>query len=69
MQPCLFPFSKYMMLVCLHLSSPYIFQVFDLKDVKPNDFVEYALGCLENLAALGDECAKEIRAKIKVMVC
>ncbi|KAI4376798.1 hypothetical protein MLD38_014516 [Melastoma candidum] len=43
-------------------------QVFDLKDVTPNDFVHYGLGCLEKLATIGDHCAKEIRAKIKVMV-
>ncbi|KVH87656.1 ATP-NAD kinase-like domain-containing protein [Cynara cardunculus var. scolymus] len=29
-------------------------QVLDLQTVKPHEFVEYGLGCLENFAALGD---------------
>ncbi|KAI9125477.1 hypothetical protein K1719_002895 [Acacia pycnantha] len=43
-------------------------QVFDLSDVKPHEFVKYGLGCLENLAGLGDSCAKECREKIRIMV-
>ncbi|GAV84230.1 DAGK_acc domain-containing protein/DAGK_cat domain-containing protein [Cephalotus follicularis] len=43
-------------------------QVFDLSDVKPNEFVEYGLRCLENLASLGNFCAKEIREKIRIVV-
>lgn len=44
-------------------------QVFDLQDVKPHEFVLYGLGCLEKLASLGDQCAKEIREKVRVVVC
>ncbi|KAI5348900.1 PREDICTED: diacylglycerol kinase [Prunus dulcis] len=43
-------------------------QVFDLSDVKPHEFVQYGLGCLELLADLGDICAKECRQKIRVLV-
>ncbi|PKI59867.1 hypothetical protein CRG98_019749, partial [Punica granatum] len=43
-------------------------QVFDLKDVKPHEFVQYGLGCLEKLASTGDKCAEETRKRIRVMV-
>ncbi|XP_057536836.1 diacylglycerol kinase 4-like [Amaranthus tricolor] len=43
-------------------------QVFDLSDVKPNEFVQYGLACLEQLAGLGDVCAKEVREKLRVVV-
>lgn len=43
-------------------------QVFDLAVVKPNEFVQFGLGCLETLAGVGDLCAKEIREKLRVMV-
>lgn len=43
-------------------------QVFDLSEVKPHEFVECGLGSLEKLAELGDECAKETREKIRVVV-
>ncbi|GAB2219158.1 hypothetical protein Droror1_Dr00006789 [Drosera rotundifolia] len=43
-------------------------QVFDLKEVKPDEFVQYGLGSLEQLAANGDQCAKETREKIRVVV-
>ncbi|XP_031255213.1 diacylglycerol kinase 7-like isoform X2 [Pistacia vera] len=43
-------------------------QVFDLSEVKPNEFVQYGLGFLEKLADLGDTCAKETRQKIRVVV-
>ncbi|KAK0571132.1 hypothetical protein LWI29_011531 [Acer saccharum] len=43
-------------------------QVFDLSDVKPNEFVEYGLGALEKLGELGDICAKETREKLRVVV-
>lgn len=47
----------------------FVVQVYDLSSVKPNDFVEYGLGCLENFARLGDYCAKETREKLRVVVC
>ncbi|KAG5541480.1 hypothetical protein RHGRI_021338 [Rhododendron griersonianum] len=43
-------------------------QVFDLQSVKPHQFVQYGLGCLEKLAELGDSCAKETREKLRVVV-
>ncbi|XP_058207746.1 diacylglycerol kinase 7-like isoform X4 [Rhododendron vialii] len=43
-------------------------QVFDLQFVKPHEFVKYGLGCLENLADLGDTCARDAREKLKVVV-
>ncbi|KAJ6382142.1 hypothetical protein OIU77_030739 [Salix suchowensis] len=43
-------------------------QVFDLSDVKPDEFVNYGLVCLEKLAGLGDYCAKETRDKLRIMV-
>ncbi|CAL9223513.1 unnamed protein product [Arabidopsis halleri] len=43
-------------------------QVFDLTEVKPHEFVRYGLGCLEKVAAEGDECAKECRARLRIMV-
>ncbi|XP_058113847.1 diacylglycerol kinase 4-like [Magnolia sinica] len=43
-------------------------QVFDLSAVKPSDFVQYGLACLENLASHGDNCAKETREKMRIMV-
>ncbi|XP_058067873.1 diacylglycerol kinase 4-like isoform X2 [Magnolia sinica] len=43
-------------------------QVFDLSVVKPPDFVQYGLACLEKLALLGDQCAKETREKLRIMV-
>ncbi|KAF3615109.1 Diacylglycerol kinase 3 [Capsicum annuum] len=42
-------------------------QVFDLSAVKPNEFVQYGLSCLEKFAALGDTCAKETREKIRIV--
>ncbi|XP_009615942.1 diacylglycerol kinase 7-like [Nicotiana tabacum] len=42
-------------------------QVFDLSAVKPHEFVQYGLSCLEKFAALGDTCAKETREKIRVV--
>ncbi|KAJ6958064.1 diacylglycerol kinase 3-like [Populus alba x Populus x berolinensis] len=43
-------------------------QVFDLSNVRPNEFVEYGLGCLEKLAGLGDFCAKDTRDKLRILV-
>ncbi|CAI9787441.1 unnamed protein product [Fraxinus pennsylvanica] len=43
-------------------------QVFDLSSVKPHEFVQYGLACLENFARLGDTCAKETREKLRVVV-
>ncbi|THG10109.1 hypothetical protein TEA_021679 [Camellia sinensis var. sinensis] len=42
--------------------------VFDLRFVKPHEFVQYGLGCLEMLADIGDSCAKETREKLRVVV-
>lgn len=49
--------------------SEVVLQVFDLLDVKPHEFLQYGLGCLEMLAGLGDSCAKETRERIRIMVC
>ncbi|XP_010452685.1 PREDICTED: diacylglycerol kinase 4-like [Camelina sativa] len=43
-------------------------QVFDLTEVKPNEFIRYGLGCLEAFASRGDECAKDIREKMRIVV-
>ncbi|KAJ9548529.1 hypothetical protein OSB04_021072 [Centaurea solstitialis] len=43
-------------------------QVFDLLTVKPHEFVQYGLGCLEKFASLGDGCAKETREKLRIVV-
>ncbi|CAN6985578.1 hypothetical protein IGI04_000685 [Brassica rapa subsp. trilocularis] len=43
-------------------------QVFDLTEVKPHEFVRYGLACLETVAAKGDECARECRERIRIMV-
>ncbi|KAJ9689581.1 hypothetical protein PVL29_014986 [Vitis rotundifolia] len=43
-------------------------QVFDLSVVKPHEFIQYGLGCLEKLAEQGDQCAKEVREKMRIMV-
>uniref|UniRef100_A0A0C9QX78 Diacylglycerol kinase n=1 Tax=Wollemia nobilis TaxID=56998 RepID=A0A0C9QX78_9CONI len=43
-------------------------QVFDLSTVKPQDFLQHGLGCLEKLASLGDHCAQETRDRIRIMV-
>ncbi|XP_019157324.1 PREDICTED: diacylglycerol kinase 4-like [Ipomoea nil] len=43
-------------------------QVFDLQAVKPHEFVQYGLSCLEKFAGLGDMCAKEIREKLRIVV-
>ncbi|KAL2457217.1 Diacylglycerol kinase 4 [Forsythia ovata] len=43
-------------------------QVFDLSSVKPHEFVQYGLACLEKFASLGDSCAKETREKLRVVV-
>lgn len=54
---------------CIVLADGTIFvQVFDLSVVKPSDFVRYGLGCLERLADQGDNCAKDIRANLRIMV-
>ncbi|KAI3961496.1 hypothetical protein MKX01_001232 [Papaver californicum] len=42
--------------------------VFDLSAVKPPSYVQYGLGCLEKLVSLGDECAKEVREKMRIVV-
>ncbi|KQK01072.1 diacylglycerol kinase 3 [Brachypodium distachyon] len=43
-------------------------QVFDLSVVKPSDFVHYGLSCLERLSDQGDNCAKDIRGKLRIVV-
>ncbi|XP_047330461.1 diacylglycerol kinase 7-like [Impatiens glandulifera] len=43
-------------------------QVFDLNSVKPHEFVQYGLGCLEKLANLGDSTAKITREKLRIVV-
>ncbi|KAL8189524.1 hypothetical protein R6Q57_029090 [Mikania cordata] len=43
-------------------------QVFDLHNVKPHEFVQYGLPCIENFAALGDCCAKETRERLRIIV-
>lgn len=43
-------------------------QVFDLSVVKPYDFVQHGLTCLEKLADLGDSCAKATRERLRVIV-
>lgn len=53
----------------LSVSCGKLCQVFDLSAVKPHEFVQYGLSCLEKFAALGDTCAKETREKIRVVVC
>uniref|UniRef100_A0A0R0K8B2 DAGKc domain-containing protein n=1 Tax=Glycine max TaxID=3847 RepID=A0A0R0K8B2_SOYBN len=42
-------------------------QVLDMLDVKPHEFLQYGLGCLEMLTGLGDSCAKETRKRIRIM--
>ncbi|XP_027066349.1 diacylglycerol kinase 4 [Coffea arabica] len=43
-------------------------QVYDLSRVKPHEFVQYGLGCLEKFSTLGDSCANEVREKLRVVV-
>ncbi|MCO5567530.1 hypothetical protein L7F22_021224 [Adiantum nelumboides] len=43
-------------------------QVFDLSITPPKDFFRYGLGCLERLAELGDQCAKDVRNRLRVIV-
>ncbi|CAL5358593.1 unnamed protein product [Camellia sinensis] len=43
-------------------------EVFYLRFVKPYEFLQYGLGCLEMLADIGDSCAKETREKLRVVV-
>lgn len=42
-------------------------QVLDLSVVKPHEFVQYGLSCLEKFAALGDSCAKVTRERIRIV--
>ncbi|XP_074273684.1 diacylglycerol kinase 7-like [Silene latifolia] len=42
-------------------------QVYDLSDVKPNEFIHFGLGCLEQLSVL-DPVAKQTREKLRVVV-
>ncbi|CAA2991285.1 diacylglycerol kinase 7-like [Olea europaea subsp. europaea] len=51
-----------------HLLESGFILIFDLLVVKPHEFVQYGLGCLEKFAALGDSCAKEIREKLRIVV-
>ncbi|KAF5787549.1 putative diacylglycerol kinase (ATP) [Helianthus annuus] len=43
-------------------------QVFDLHNVKPHEFVQYGLACMESIAALGDCCAQETRERLRIVV-
>ncbi|XP_078171622.1 diacylglycerol kinase 4-like isoform X1 [Carex rostrata] len=43
-------------------------QVLDLSLVKPSDFVQYGLACLELLAKSGDFCARTTRENLRIMV-
>ncbi|KAK1417131.1 hypothetical protein QVD17_26253 [Tagetes erecta] len=43
-------------------------QVFDLHNVKPHEFVQYGLACLEHFADLGDCCAKQTRERLRIVV-
>lgn len=43
-------------------------QVIDLLTVKPHEFIQYGLGCLEKFASLGDTCAKETRERLRIVV-
>ncbi|XAR66682.1 Diacylglycerol kinase [Bertholletia excelsa] len=43
-------------------------QVFDLQFVRPHEFVQHGLGCLERLADLGDLCAEKTREKLRIVV-
>lgn len=36
--------------------------------MNPHEFVRYGLACLETAAARGDECARECRERIRIMV-
>lgn len=47
---------------------PFLLQVFDILDVNPSVFVQYGLGCLENLASLGDDCARKTRQNLRIVV-
>lgn len=42
-------------------------QVFDLSVVMPTDFVNLSLGCLDELAKLGDNCAKGVRENLRIV--
>jgi len=44
-------------------------QVLDLTVIKPPDFLQYGLACLEKLASLGDDCAKSVRENLRIVVC
>ncbi|KAJ9557886.1 hypothetical protein OSB04_012500 [Centaurea solstitialis] len=46
----------------------FVMKVLDLQTVKPHEFVEYGLRCLETFADLGDSCAKEIRERLRIVV-
>ncbi|KAK3123109.1 hypothetical protein QOZ80_8AG0624060 [Eleusine coracana subsp. coracana] len=52
---------------CHHVTK-LISKVFDLTVVKPSDFVEYGLACLEQLADSGDHSARSVRHNLRVMV-
>lgn len=69
MQICIFPSSSHQSAsvncASLFLSNA---QVFDLTEVKPSEFVEYGLACLEKYASIGDNCARVIRDKLRVVV-
>ncbi|KAJ8422769.1 hypothetical protein Cgig2_003762 [Carnegiea gigantea] len=53
---------------CQEVGTGCALEVFDLKDIKPNEFVNYGLACLEQLARVGDSRARETREKLRVVV-
>ncbi|XP_076892621.1 diacylglycerol kinase 4-like isoform X2 [Bidens hawaiensis] len=43
-------------------------QVFDLHNIKPHEFVQYGLACIESFVDIGDCCAKETRERLRIIV-
>ncbi|XP_076885067.1 diacylglycerol kinase 4-like [Bidens hawaiensis] len=43
-------------------------QVFDLHNIKPHEFVQYGLACIESFVDHGDCCAKETRERLRIIV-
>ncbi|KAK3011170.1 hypothetical protein RJ639_010937 [Escallonia herrerae] len=59
---------SYWLKVYIPIRFSFLFQVFEISNVKPHEFVQYGLGCLEKFASLGDHCAKETREKLRIVV-
>ena len=43
-------------------------QVYNLHSIPPKDFLLYGLGTLEKLAENGDECARQTRNRLRIIV-